>query len=121
MVVGVSSTPKRIPDLECGDEGDFNQCKQLNCDTAGCGTPQQCYYSMMKQHGCEAALGPGPSLATIADLCRSSLLHLLLSGPVQSPLRLHRPAPLCYALLQGDTFPGRHLWYFIFGGSASTR
>lgn len=61
MVGGASLTSIGIPNLGCGEEWDFIQCKQLNCGTAqlreqqGCGTARQCYNSIMKQHGCGTA------------------------------------------------------------------
>lgn len=37
MVVGTNSVPIRTPNFGCGEEVNFIQCKQLNCDTGGCG------------------------------------------------------------------------------------
>lgn len=34
MVVGTNSSPTGIPNLGCGEEGNFIQCRQLNCDTS---------------------------------------------------------------------------------------
>lgn len=68
MVVCTNSTLKGIPNLGCGEEGDFTQCKQLYCIQHSCensmameqlnsGTAQLWNSMAVDKHSCEVALG----------------------------------------------------------------
>lgn len=70
MVVHINSTLKGIPSLGCGGEGNFIQCKQLNCIQNSCensmaieqlnsGTAQLWNNMAVDKHSCEVALGWG--------------------------------------------------------------
>lgn len=105
MVVCTNSTLKGIPNLGCGEEGDFTQCKQLYCIQHSYGTAQQWYSSVMKQHGCgQAQLWGGP----------------WVSWPLGEASLRQGTVPVCFALVWQDVFslsaPARGKDSSVFGG-----
>lgn len=93
--VGSNSTPSGLPNLGCGEEGSFIQCKQLSCDAALLWEQHNWSSLVVSQLNCETAqLWGSPGVRTFhgytAMLCSNPLCGLCssLSGEMSRCFRV---------------------------------
>ena len=108
VVVSANVAPTVIPNLGCGEEGNFIQCKTA-----------QLWYSMaVRQLWTQEGLGPDPSLNE--QLCYAPPWSFLLLHSIVLCWSFPFCASLLWPALVCSTSPARHLWYFSFARKTSS-